>query len=75
MTNFKMGAGGTAPVVQWLRLHILHAGGPVQSLVRELDPAPCYEDQRPHVPPLTQCSQINKDNIGAAITEFCVCAA
>ena len=31
-----------------------------QSLVRELDPARCYEDQRSHVPPLTQCSQMKK---------------
>ena len=32
---------GTSPKVQWLRLHILNAGGLGSILVRELDPI-CY---------------------------------
>ena len=31
----------TSLVVQWLRLYAPNAGGQVQSLVRELDPACC----------------------------------
>ena len=39
----KNSATGTSLMVQWLRLHAPHAGGPgVQSLVRELDPT-CHD--------------------------------
>ena len=36
-------------VVQWLRLHTPSAGAWVQSLVEELDPTGCNEDQRSYL--------------------------
>ena len=58
--NVKGSLCGTSLVVQWLRLHGPNAGGLVQSLVRELDPACRPQLKEAHATTKTRHSQINK---------------
>ena len=58
VTKIKNSGGGTSLVVQWLRLHIPHAGSQFQSLVWELNPT-CQQLKNPHAVTKTWCSQIN----------------